>query len=87
MKPSASAIRWRGRAVLTTGFLCVVVAHGEGQGPVASNPSAPRTARPANPSAHAALVEQCVREAEFDPPPAEALRNGLFEYPMSFNLY
>lgn len=38
-------------------------------------------------SAHAALVEQCVREAEFDPPPAEALRNGLFEYPMSFNLY
>jgi outer membrane biosynthesis protein TonB len=38
-------------------------------------------------SAHAALVEQCVREAEFDPPPAEMLRNGVFEYPMSFNLY
>jgi TonB family protein len=38
-------------------------------------------------TAHAALVEQCVREAEFDPPPPEALRNGLFEYPMSFNLY
>ncbi|MEQ1853140.1 MAG: TonB family protein, partial [Chthoniobacteraceae bacterium] len=37
--------------------------------------------------AHGALVEQCVREAEFDPPPPEALRNGLFEYPMSFNLY
>jgi TonB family protein len=38
-------------------------------------------------TAHAALVEQCVREAEFDPPPPEALRNGVFEYPMSFNLY
>ena len=37
-------------------------------------------------SAHAALVEQCVREAEFDPPPPEALRNGVFEYPMSFHL-
>ena len=35
---------------------------------------------------HAALIEQCVREAEFDPPPAEALRDGIFEYPMSFNL-
>jgi len=37
-------------------------------------------------SAHAALVEQCIREAEFDPPPPEALRNGVFEYPMSFHL-
>lgn len=37
-------------------------------------------------SAHAALIEQCVREAEFDPPPPEALRNGVFEYPMSFHL-
>jgi len=36
--------------------------------------------------AHAALIEQCVREAEFDPPPPEALRNGTFEYPMSFHL-
>jgi outer membrane biosynthesis protein TonB len=36
--------------------------------------------------AHAALIEQCVREAEFDPPPPEALRNGVFEYPMSFHL-
>lgn len=36
--------------------------------------------------AHAALIEQAVREAEFDPPPPEALRNGLFEYPMSFHL-
>ena len=36
--------------------------------------------------AHAALIEQCVREAEFDPPPPEALRNGAFEYPMSFHL-
>lgn len=36
--------------------------------------------------AHAALIEQCVREAEFDPPPPEALRNGSFEYPMSFHL-
>ena len=37
-------------------------------------------------TAHAALIEQCVREAEFDPPPPEALRNGTFEYPMSFQL-
>jgi len=37
-------------------------------------------------SAHAALIEQCVREAEFDAPPPEALRNGTFEYPMSFHL-
>ncbi len=37
-------------------------------------------------SAHARLIEQCVREAEFDPPPPEALRNGVFEYPMSFHL-
>jgi TonB family protein len=37
-------------------------------------------------SAHATLIEQCVREAEFDPPPPEALRNGVFEYPMSFHL-
>ena len=37
-------------------------------------------------TAHAALIEQCVREAEFDPPPPEALRNGAFEYPMSFHL-
>jgi TonB family protein len=37
-------------------------------------------------AAHAALIEQCVREAEFDPPPSEALRNGTFEYPMSFHL-
>ena len=37
-------------------------------------------------SAHAALIEQCVREAEFDPPPPEAIRNGAFEYPMSFHL-
>jgi outer membrane biosynthesis protein TonB len=36
--------------------------------------------------AHAALIEQCVREAELDPPPPEALRNGIFEYPMSFHL-
>jgi outer membrane biosynthesis protein TonB len=36
--------------------------------------------------AHAALIEQCVREAEFDAPPPEALRNGVFEYPMSFHL-
>ncbi len=36
--------------------------------------------------AHAALIEQCVREAEFDAPPPEALRNGTFEYPMSFHL-
>lgn len=36
--------------------------------------------------AHAALIEQCVREAEFDPPPPEALRGGVFEYPMSFHL-
>jgi TonB family protein len=36
--------------------------------------------------AHAALIEQAVREAEFDAPPPEALRNGLFEYPMSFHL-
>jgi hypothetical protein len=27
-----------------------------------------------------------VREAEFDPPPPEALRGGIFEYPMSFHL-
>ena len=38
-------------------------------------------------SAHAALVEQCVREAEFDPPPPEALRNGVFEFPMRFYLH
>jgi TonB family protein len=37
-------------------------------------------------AAHAALIEQCVREAEFDPPPPEALRGGAFEYPMSFHL-
>ena len=37
-------------------------------------------------STHAALIEQCVREAEFDPPPPEALRDGIFEFPMSFNL-
>lgn len=37
-------------------------------------------------AAHAALVEQCVREAEFDAPPPEALRDGVFEYPMSFHL-
>ncbi|MEO6755065.1 MAG: TonB family protein [Chthoniobacteraceae bacterium] len=36
--------------------------------------------------AHAALIEQCVREAEFDPPPSEAMRNGAFDYPMSFHL-
>ena len=36
--------------------------------------------------AHAALIEQAVREAEFDPPPPEALRNGAFEYPISFHL-
>ncbi len=36
--------------------------------------------------AHASLIEQCVREAEFDPPPPEALRNGTFDYPMSFHL-
>ena len=36
--------------------------------------------------AHAALIQQCVREAEFGPPPPEALRNGAFEYPMSFHL-
>ena len=36
--------------------------------------------------AHAALIEQCVREAEFDAPPPEAMRNGAFEYPMSFHL-
>ena len=36
--------------------------------------------------AHAALIEQCVREAEFDPPPPEALRSGAFDYPMSFHL-
>ena len=36
--------------------------------------------------AHAALIEQAVREAEFDPPPPEAMRNGAFEYPMSFHL-
>ena len=36
--------------------------------------------------AHATLIEQCVREAEFDSPPPEAMRNGVFEYPMSFHL-
>lgn len=37
--------------------------------------------------AHAAMIEQCVREAEFDPPPEELLRNGVFEYPLSFHFY
>jgi len=37
--------------------------------------------------AHVSMIEQCVREAEFDPPPTELLRNGVFEYPLSFHFY
>ena len=33
---------------------------------------------------HAAIVEQAVREAEFDPPPPEALRNGVYEHTLGY---
>ncbi len=35
---------------------------------------------------HALLIERSVRQAELDPPPPEALRNGIFEYEMNFHL-
>jgi TonB family protein len=45
-----------------------------------------RVAENTSNAAHVALIEQCVREADFAPPPPGALQNGSFEYPMSFHL-
>jgi TonB family protein len=37
-------------------------------------------------SAHASIVEESVRAAEFSPPPPELLRNGQFEVPFQFTV-
>jgi len=84
---SAVGSRWnyyiqQRMSLLQTGKVLVIFSI-DGRGKVRGFHVEENTSNPA----HASLVEQCVREAEFDPPPPEALRNGVFEYPMSFNLY
>ena len=37
-------------------------------------------------AAHAKLVEKCVRESDFGPPPPVALKDGVYEEPMRFML-
>ncbi len=83
---SAVGSRWnyyiqKRMSLLQTGKVNVVFSL-DSRGKVRSFRLEENTSNPA----HAALIEQCVREAEFDPPPPEALRNGTFEYPMSFHL-
>ena len=83
---SAVGSRWnyyiqKRMSLLQTGKVTVVF-NLDSRGKVRSFRVDENTSNPA----HAALIEQCVREAEFDPPPPEALRNGAFEYPMSFHL-
>ncbi len=83
---SAVGSRWnyyiqKRMSLLQTGKITVVFSL-DSRGKVRSFRVDENTSNPA----HAALIEQCVREAEFDPPPPEALRGGTFEYPMSFHL-
>ena len=83
---SAVGSRWnyyiqKRMSLLQTGKVTVVFSL-DSRGKVRSFRLEENTSNPA----HAALIEQCVREAEFDPPPPEALRNGAFDYPMSFHL-
>jgi TonB family protein len=83
---SAVGSRWnyyiqQRMSLLQTGKITVIFSL-DSRGKVRSFRIEENTSNPA----HAALIEQCVREAEFDPPPTESLRNGAFEYPMSFHL-